>query len=173
MAKLSKSIVIVGAKRTAFGALTGSLKAQSATDLAVHASKAALAQSGILPADIGLVIVGNVQQTSPDAIYCARHVGLRAGIPIEVPAVTVNRLCGSGFEAVSSAVRVLPVARPTCLTSLKAAAYSALSRLGGPANRKPSTLGMANGCRYAHCGKRATSYIGGVGCQFPGVSFGT
>jgi len=100
MAKLSKSIVIVGAKRTAFGTMLGALSGQSATDLAVHAAKAALDQSGIDRKEIGHVIVGNVMQTSPDAIYCARHVGLKAGLPIEVPALTVNRLCGSGFQAI-------------------------------------------------------------------------
>ena len=100
MAKLAKSIVIVGAKRTAFGAMQGTLKGVSATDLAVHAAKAALSQSGIALDAIGHVIIGNVMQTSPDAIYCARHVGLKAGLPITTPAVTVNRLCGSGFEAI-------------------------------------------------------------------------
>ncbi len=99
MNKLSKDIVIVGAKRTAFGTMGGALKGVSATDLAVHAAKAAIAQSGAAPGDFGHVIVGNVMQTSADAIYCARHVGLKAGLPIEVPALTVNRLCGSGFEA--------------------------------------------------------------------------
>ncbi len=100
MAKLGKSIVIVGAKRTAFGAMQGTLKGVSATDLGVHAAKGALAQSGIALDAIGHVIIGNVMQTSADAIYCARHIGLKAGLPITTPAVTVNRLCGSGFEAV-------------------------------------------------------------------------
>src|ERR1700722_15637945 len=100
MAKLSKSIVIVGAKRTPFGTMLGALSGLSATDLAVHASKAALEQSGVEKKDLGHVIVGNVMQTSPDAIYCARHVGLKAGLPIETPALTVNRLCGSGFQAI-------------------------------------------------------------------------
>ena len=100
MAKLSKSIVIVGAKRTAFGTMQGALKGVSANDLAAHASKAALEQSRVAKTDIGHVIVGNVMQTSADAIYCARHVGLKAGLPIEVPALTVNRLCGSGFQAI-------------------------------------------------------------------------
>jgi len=100
MAKLSKSLVIVGAKRTAFGTMSGSLKSLSATDLAVHAAKAAIAQAGIAADAIGHVIIGNVMQTSPDAIYCARHVGLKAGLPITTPALTVNRLCGSGFQAV-------------------------------------------------------------------------
>ncbi len=100
MAKLSKSIVVVGAKRTAFGTMQGTLKGVSANDLAVHAAKAAIAQSGLAADAIGHVIIGNVMQTSPDAIYCARHIGLKAGLPITTPALTVNRLCGSGFQAV-------------------------------------------------------------------------
>ena len=100
MAKLQKSIVILGAKRTAFGTMSGTLKGVSANDLAVHAAKAAIAQSGVAAEAIGHVIIGNVMQTSPDAIYCARHVGLKAGLPITTPALTVNRLCGSGFQAV-------------------------------------------------------------------------
>ena len=107
MHKLAKDIVIVGAKRTAFGTMNGALKGISATDLAVHAAKAAIAQSGAAPTDFQHVIVGNVQQTSADAIYCARHVGLKAGLPIEVPALTVNRLCGSGFEAIVLAAHQL------------------------------------------------------------------
>jgi acetyl-CoA acetyltransferase family protein len=100
MAKLSQSIVIVAAKRTAFGTMQGALKSLSATDLGVHAAKAALAQSKVAPEAISHVVIGNVMQTSPDAIYIARHIGLKAGLPITTPAVTVNRLCGSGFEAI-------------------------------------------------------------------------
>jgi acetyl-CoA C-acetyltransferase/acetyl-CoA acyltransferase 2 len=96
-------LVILSATRTPFGAFGGALKGLSATDLAVHASKAALAAAGVAPADVGHVIFGNVLQTSPDAIYLARHVGLWAGVPEAVPALTVNRLCGSGFEAVIQA----------------------------------------------------------------------
>jgi acetyl-CoA C-acetyltransferase/acetyl-CoA acyltransferase 2 len=108
MAKLGKEIVIVGAKRTAFGTMGGAVKSVTATDLAVYAAKAAIAQSGVEAGAFGHVIVGNVMQTSVDAIYCARHVGLKAGLPIEVPALTVNRLCGSGFESlILAAERIL------------------------------------------------------------------
>ena len=100
MPKLSRTIVIVAAKRTAFGTMQGSLKGLSANDLGVVAAKAALAQSGVAAADIGHVVFGNVLQSSADAIYCARHIGLKAGLPITTPALTVNRLCGSGFEAI-------------------------------------------------------------------------
>ncbi len=102
MARLSREVVILSARRTAFGALLGAFKSVSATELAVHASKAAITASGVLPEDVSQVIFGNVQQTSPDAIYLARHVGLKSGLPITTPALTVNRLCGSGFQAVVS-----------------------------------------------------------------------
>lgn len=101
MAKnLSREIWIVGAKRTAFGTFGGTLKDLTATDLAVEAAKGALAQAGCDPQQIEQVVFGNVQQTSADSIYLARHVGLRVGAPIASPAVTVNRLCGSGFQAI-------------------------------------------------------------------------
>ncbi|MHB8420088.1 MAG: acetyl-CoA C-acetyltransferase [Myxococcales bacterium] len=108
MKKLPRDVVILAAKRTPFGTFGGSLKDLSATDLAVHAAKAALAQAGLPASAYGHVVFGNVLQSSADAIYLARHVGLRAGLPERVPAVTVNRLCGSGFEAVvQGAQRIL------------------------------------------------------------------
>lgn len=107
MKPLSKELVFVAAKRTPFGSFGGSLKDQSATDLGVHAAKAAFAQAKIDPSLIDHTIFGNVVQSSADAIYLARHVGLHAGVPIEKPAVTVNRLCGSGFEAITQAAALL------------------------------------------------------------------
>jgi acetyl-CoA acetyltransferase family protein len=103
MAKsLSREIWIIGAKRTAFGAFGGAVKDLTATDLAVEAAKAAIAQAGVDPAHIDQSIFGNVQPTSADSIYLARHVGLRVGAPIASPALTLNRLCGSGFQAIIS-----------------------------------------------------------------------
>jgi acetyl-CoA acyltransferase 2 len=96
-------IVFLSGVRAGFGSFGGTLKDLSATDLAVIAGKEALARSGAAPEDVDHVVVGNVLQTSADAIYLARHVGLRTGLPKETPAVTVNRLCGSGFEAVAQA----------------------------------------------------------------------
>ena len=100
-------ILFVGAKRTAFGTFGGALKDLSATDLGVITAKAALEQSKVPAADVEHVVFGNVIQTSADAIYLARHIGLRSGIPEAVPAVTVNRLCGSGFEAITQAATLL------------------------------------------------------------------
>jgi acetyl-CoA acyltransferase 2 len=101
MAKtLAREIWIVGAKRTAFGTFGGTLKDLTATDLAVEAAKAALGQANADPSTVEQVVFGNVQQTSADSIYLARHVGLRAGAPVAAAALTVNRLCGSGFQAI-------------------------------------------------------------------------
>ena len=93
-------VVILSGVRTGFGSFGGALKDHSATDLATFAAQAAIGRAGIAADQVDHVVVGNVLQTSSDAPYLARHVGLRAGVPIERPAVTVNRLCGSGFEAV-------------------------------------------------------------------------
>jgi acetyl-CoA acyltransferase 2 len=106
-ARASREIVLVGGCRTAFGSFGGSLKDFTATDLGVFAAKGALERSHLAPAEVEHVIFGNALQTSNDAIYLARHVGLRSGVPESAPAVTVNRLCGSGFEAIIQAARLL------------------------------------------------------------------
>jgi len=93
-------VVFLSGVRTGFGAFGGALKDLSAIDLGVVAARSALDRAGVDPAAVGHTIFGNVLQTSADAPYLARHIGLKAGLPIESPAVTVNRLCGSGFEAV-------------------------------------------------------------------------
>lgn len=109
-----RNIVFVGAKRTAFGSFSGSLKTVSATDLATIATRAALAQAGPHATElVDHVLVGNVAQTSVDALYLARHVGLKAGCAESCPAVTVNRLCGSGFETVVQAARLLQTGEAT------------------------------------------------------------
>lgn len=100
-----KEIVIVDGLRTPYGSFGGSLKDFSATELAVESSKALCAKTGVAQEKVEHVIFGNVVQTSPDAAYLARHVGLHCGIPKDVPAVTINRLCGSGFETIIQAAR--------------------------------------------------------------------
>ena len=102
-----QDIVVIGGARTPFGTFGGSLKDVSAIDLATIASREAIKRAGIQPSDVDQVIFGNVLQTSKDAIYFARHVSLKAGIPIEVPGLTVNRLCGSGLQAVISGAQQL------------------------------------------------------------------
>src|SRR5882672_2676231 len=100
-------VVIVAGARTPMARYTGSFSDVSAIDLAAHASKEAIRRSGADPAEIDHAIFGNVMQTSADALYGARHVGLKAGLKIETPAVTVNRLCGSGIEAIAQAAQRL------------------------------------------------------------------
>jgi acetyl-CoA acyltransferase 2 len=97
---MSKQVFILGGARTPMTTHVGALKDFSAIELGAIASKAALERSGTDPGAIDHVVFGNVQQSSVDAHYGARHVGLKAGLPIEVPALTVNRLCGSGIQAV-------------------------------------------------------------------------
>jgi acetyl-CoA acyltransferase 2 len=101
----ARDVVFLSGARTGFGTFGGTLKDLSATDLGTIAAKGALARSGVEPGSVDHVVFGNVLQTSADAIYLARHIGLRAGAPIETPAVTVNRLCGSGFEAIAQAAQ--------------------------------------------------------------------
>ena len=103
----NEEIWFLSAKRTPFGTFGGSLKDLSATDLAVESARAALSQARVTPEDVQHVVYGNVIQTSPDAIYLPRHVGLRAGVPVPVPALGVNRLCGSGFQAFATAAQIL------------------------------------------------------------------
>ncbi|MBI3981505.1 MAG: acetyl-CoA C-acetyltransferase [Gemmatimonadetes bacterium] len=93
-------VVFLSGVRTGFGSFGGTLKDYSATQLGAIAARHAVERANVRPEDVDHVVFGNAQQTSADAIYFARHVGLQAGLPIERPAVTVNRLCGSGFEAV-------------------------------------------------------------------------
>jgi acetyl-CoA acetyltransferase family protein len=106
-------IVIVAGARTPMARYTGSFSDVSAIDLAAHASKEAIRRSGADPGEFDHAIFGNVMQTSADALYGARHVGLKAGLKIEAPAVTVNRLCGSGMEAIAQAAQRLLLGEAT------------------------------------------------------------
>ena len=99
---MNKDIYILGGARTPMAEYAGKLKDISALELGAIASRAALERTGVKPEAVDHVVFGNVLQTSSDAVYGARHVGLRAGLPIEVPALTVNRLCGSGIQAAIS-----------------------------------------------------------------------
>ncbi len=98
-----KDIVIVNGARTPMAEYNGHFSDISAIDLAAIAAKEALSRSGVHAEEVDHVIVGNALQTSGDAIYGARHVGLKAGVPKQVPALTLNRLCGSGIQSIISA----------------------------------------------------------------------
>src|SRR5512133_875221 len=97
-----RDVFIVGGVRTPMAEYAGALKDVSAIELGAQASRAALARTGVKPEWIDHVVFGNVLQTSADAIYAARHVALHAGLPVDVPALLVNRLCGSGVQAAVS-----------------------------------------------------------------------
>ncbi|KAK6183066.1 hypothetical protein SNE40_010614 [Patella caerulea] len=100
LSRAVNNVFIVAAKRTAFGTYGGKLAGLTSTDLASLATQGALASGNVNPEKVNSVTFGNVIQSSNDAAYLARHVGLKCGVPTESPALTVNRLCGSGFQAI-------------------------------------------------------------------------
>src|SRR5919202_1091008 len=100
-------VFIVGGARTPMTDYVGALKDVSALELGAIAARGAFARTGVKPEWVDHAVVGNVLQTSSDAIYGARHVALKAGVPVEVPALTVNRLCGSGIQAAVSGAQMI------------------------------------------------------------------
>lgn len=115
---MSNDVVIVGGARTPMAEYSGTpgygkLKDISAIDLAAHASKAAMERAKIDAESVDHTVVGNALQTSNDAIYGARHVALKAGVPQEVPALTVNRLCGSGIQSIVNAAQLIKLGEAT------------------------------------------------------------
>src|SRR3982074_482682 len=113
---MSRDVFILGGKRTPMGEYGGALRDISAIDLGAAAARAAIVATGISAADIDHTIMGNALQTSGDAIYGARQVALKAGVPFERPALTVNRLCGSGIQSIISGAQMIQLGEAqTCL----------------------------------------------------------
>ena len=104
---MQPEVMIIGGARTPMTDYVGALKDVSALELGAIAARGAFERTGVKPEWVDHVVVGNVLQTSADAIYGARHVALKAGVPIEVPALTVNRLCGSGIQAAVSGAQLI------------------------------------------------------------------
>src|SRR6185503_19890810 len=104
---MSTDVFILGGARTPMTDYSGALKDVSALELGATAARAAFAKTSVKPEWIDHAVIGNVMQTSADAIYGARHVALKAGVPIEVPALTVNRLFGSGIQAAVSGAQLI------------------------------------------------------------------
>lgn len=104
---MSGDVFILGGKRTAMGQYVGALKNISAIDLGAIAARGALEATNLDPEEIDHTIIGNALQTSGDAIYGARHVALKAGVPFDRPALTVNRLCGSGIQSIVSGAQMI------------------------------------------------------------------
>mmetsp|Transcript_2760 Transcript_2760/g.4642 ORF Transcript_2760/g.4642 Transcript_2760/m.4642 type:complete len:398 (-) Transcript_2760:34-1227(-) len=144
MSKITKDIFVVASKRTAFGSFGGTIKNMSAVELGTIAAKGAVAQ---LPsADIiDSVHVGNVAQSTTDCAYLARHVGLKAGVKDSAPALTVNRLCGSGFQSIVSGCQDIMLGdSQVVLTggaeSMSLAPYSSYVRWGSPLGVNPPMI---------------------------------
>lgn len=104
-----KPIYLIDGARTAFGTFGGSLKSEQADDLGAVTAREALKRSNVSEEQIDHIVYGNVIHSHTNAAYLARHIGLKAGIPQEVPALTLNRLCGSGAQSIISAVQSLMV----------------------------------------------------------------
>src|ERR671919_975278 len=104
---MNKDIYILGGARTPMAEYAGKLKDISALELGAIASRAAFERTAVKADAVDHVVFGNVLQTSSDAVYGARHVGLKAGLPVDVPALTVNRLCGSGIQAAVSGAHLI------------------------------------------------------------------
>ncbi|MEO7995519.1 MAG: acetyl-CoA C-acyltransferase, partial [bacterium] len=114
---MATDLVILGGARTPFGAFGKSLKDIPTNDLGAIAAKAAMERTGVRADQIDHVVFGNVIQSQTDAIYCARHIALKSGIPIEVPALTVNRLCGSGMQSIVEACWMIRAGEATTVLS--------------------------------------------------------
>ncbi|HWP46683.1 MAG TPA: acetyl-CoA C-acetyltransferase [Candidatus Limnocylindrales bacterium] len=110
---MHKDVVIIGGARTPFGKFLGSLKDIDSVELATVASKEAMRRARITPDRIDHVVFGNVIQTHKGSIYLARHIGLKSGVPISTPALTVNRLCGSGLQAIVYGAQLLLLGEAT------------------------------------------------------------
>jgi len=104
---MAKDVFILGGKRTAMGEYVGALKDISAIELGAIAARGALDSTGVAAEEIDHTVIGNALQTSGDAIYGARHVALKAGVPFDRPALTVNRLCGSGIQSIVSGAQMI------------------------------------------------------------------
>src|SRR3989441_11455707 len=104
---IKPEVFIVGGVRTPMTEYVGALKDVSALELGAIAARGTFNRTGVRPEWIDHAVVGNVLQTSADAIYGARHVALKAGVPVDVPALTVNRLCGSGVQAAASGAEMI------------------------------------------------------------------
>lgn len=152
-----RDIVIVAGARTPFGKFGGSFKDLSATDLATVASKAALERAKVKPEEIDHVIFGNVIQSSGNAAYLARHVGLRCEVPIPVPAYVVNRLCGSGFQALlNGAMEIMMGHADEVLVGgveqMSSAPHHVYARWGTKLGESPMIDALSAGLNDSYCG---------------------
>ena len=171
-------IAIVSGARTPFGRYCGKIKDYTAQELGAVAAKAAIARAGndgagIDPAEFDHVVFGNAQQTTGDALYGARHVGLRAGLPIATPALTVNRLCGSGMQAIVSAAQMIQtdeakVVLAGGMEAMSQAPFSIRGRDGFTAHAGRQAGRLADGCPARLLLRNADGQHGRVICRAAG-----
>ena len=152
-------IYILGGARTPMADYTGKLKDFSAIELGAIAARAAMERTGVKPEQVDHVVFGNVLQTSADAVYGARHVGLKAGLPIEVPALTVNRLCGSGIQAAVNGAHLLMLGEADIV-------------LTGGTESMTQAPHVIRGLRSVPCGS-IDGQLGGPGATSHGCGIGT
>src|SRR5690625_2695982 len=119
-----REVVIVGATRTAIGSFGGSLKDVPLGEMAAATIKEAVQRAGVAPSDVGHTVVGNVIHTEPRDMYIARYASVTAGLPYETPALTLNRLCGSGLQAVCTAASYIELGHATCTVGAGAESMS-------------------------------------------------
>ena len=142
-------IAIVSGARTPFGRYCGKLKDFTAQELGAIAAKCAIQRAGVEPSEFDHAVFGNAQQTSGDALYGARHVALRAGLPIETPALTVNRLCGSGMQSIINAAQMIQLGEASTVI---AGGMEAMSQA-------PFVIRGRDGCSLAPGGKLEDSLM--------------
>jgi acetyl-CoA C-acetyltransferase len=102
-----REVVVLSGVRTAIGTFGGSLKDHPPTELAALVTREAVARAGVQPDEIGHVVFGHVINTEPHDMYMARYAAVRGGLSVETPALTLNRLCGSGLQAIVSAAQYI------------------------------------------------------------------
>src|ERR1041384_1743159 len=136
-------VVFLSGVRTGFGTFGGSLKDLSAIDLGAAAARHAIERAGVPVTEIDHTVFGNALQTSADAIYMARHVALKAGLPIESPAVTVNRLCGSGFEAITQGAQLILLGEADVVLAGGGESMSQAPHAGGGLSRAETAENLA------------------------------
>src|SRR5262245_60652042 len=113
--RVAKEVWILGGVRTPMAEYNGRFRNLTEIELGAIAGRAALERCGVKPERVQHAIFGNAQQTSGNAVYGARHVALKAGLPVSVPALTLNRLCGSGIQSIVSSVHLIRNGEADCV----------------------------------------------------------
>lgn len=164
-----KDVVIISGVRTAIGTFGGSLKDKTTIELTSIVVGEAIKRGGITPNDVGHVVMGNVLPTAPEDVYLARASAINAGIPIEVPAFNVNRLCGSGVQAIISAAQSIQLGDTTCAIAGGAESMSRVPYLL-PTNRWGARMGDAKVIDFLESALNDPFGNGHMGCTAENIA---